>query len=208
MLSCSDPQNYCFSIWSRIIEGLMEEDQGKAKVQPKKRRRLVLFPVPYQGHINPMIQLAKVLHLKGFTVSIIHTKFNSPDPSKYPDFTFHSIPDGLAAHEASTSDITLLLEKLNFNCILPFRDCLANMLSDVKNKEPVTCLITDTNWYFTQDIADSFKLPRIAFRTSSICSFLSYQMLPLFREKRYLPKQGSILSILTYSFSTYNLLQF
>ncbi|KAL3521156.1 hypothetical protein ACH5RR_019305 [Cinchona calisaya] len=161
-------------------------------------RRLVLFPVPFQGHINPMIQLANLLHSKGFTIIIIHTKFNSPDQSKYPDFTFHIIPDGLAEEhddEASTSDITLFLKQLNFNCFVPFRECLANLLSNVENEDPISCLITDTNWYFTQDIADGFKLPRIAFRTCSICCFLAYQLLPLFREKGYLQKQDSQLEV-------------
>lgn len=169
------------------------EDQGKAKLQAKKGRRLVLFPVPLQGHINPMIQLANILHLKGFSISIIHTEFNSPDHSRYPHFTFYVIPDGLLEYEASTSDLSILIKQLNLNCVSPFRECLASLLSDV-NKEPVACLITDSIWYFTQDLANSFKLPRIVFRTTSVCSFSAFHALPIFREKGYLPKEGSFSS--------------
>ena len=158
-------------------------------MQAKKgRHRLVLFPVPLQGHINPMIHLASILHLKGFSISIIHTQFNSPDHSKYPNFTFHSIPDGLLEHQFSTSDLAALVTRLNLNCIRPFRECLASLLSD--NEEHVASLITDSIWHFTQDVADSFKLPRIVFRTTSVCSFLAFHALPHFREKGYLPKQG------------------
>ncbi|KAL3523915.1 hypothetical protein ACH5RR_016749 [Cinchona calisaya] len=172
------------------------EDHGKVKHQAKRglSRRLVLFPVPLQGHINPMIQLANILHSKGFSIIIIHTKFNSPDHSKYPHFTFHFIPDGLLEHETSTSDVPILLKQLNLNCVSPFRDCLASLLSDA-NDEPVACLIADTIWYFTQDLADSFKLPTIVFRTTSICSLLAFHALPLFHEKGYLPKEDSQLQL-------------
>jgi hypothetical protein len=151
---------------------------------------LVLFPAPLQGHINPMIQLGNVLHSKGFSIIIIHTKFNSPDHSKYPHFTFCFIPDSLSEGEASTSDITGLMKQLIINCAEPFHQCLINLLSDA-SEEPVACLITDTIWYFTQDAADRLKLPRIAFRTTSICSFLAFDALPLLREKGYLPKKGT-----------------
>lgn len=34
------------------------------------RRRVVLVPVPAQGHISPMMQLAKTLHLNGFSITV------------------------------------------------------------------------------------------------------------------------------------------
>ncbi|KAL3521155.1 hypothetical protein ACH5RR_019304 [Cinchona calisaya] len=175
----------------------MEDQVGKAKIQAKKGRRLVLFPVPLQGHINPKIQLANILHSKGFSICIIHTRFNSLDHSKYPHFSFHFIPDGLLENdEFSTSDVTVLLRQLNVNCVGPFREILASLLSDNETHElPVSCLITDSIWHFTQDVADNFKLPRIAFRTTSICSFLDFHSLPLFRQKGYLPKQDSQLEL-------------
>ncbi|CAI9091597.1 OLC1v1026669C1 [Oldenlandia corymbosa var. corymbosa] len=175
----------------------MEADLvGKAEAEldsKKLGRRLVFFPVPLQGHINPVIQLANVFHSKGFSITIIHTEFNSLDQSKYPDFTFHLIPDGLLEHEVSTSDVTVLLAKLNINCANPLRQCLDRLLQD--KGEPVACLITDTIWYFTQELADSFNLPRIAFRTTSICSFLAFYSLPIFRKLGYLPKQDSQLEV-------------
>ncbi|KAG8390061.1 hypothetical protein BUALT_Bualt01G0044200 [Buddleja alternifolia] len=47
-------------------------------------------------------------------------------------------------------------------------------------------LITDGSWYFTQAVADEFKVPRIVLRTTSVSSFLVFAALPLLRQKYYL----------------------
>ncbi|KAM3739890.1 hypothetical protein ACB098_08G056900 [Castanea mollissima] len=62
----------------------------------QRSRRLVLLPCPFQGHINPMLQLGTILHSKGFSITITHTEFNSPNPSNHPNFKFLPIPDGLS----------------------------------------------------------------------------------------------------------------
>ena len=36
-------------------------------------RRVLLFPLPFQGHINPMLQLADVLHGRGLAITVLHT---------------------------------------------------------------------------------------------------------------------------------------
>ncbi|KAK4579347.1 hypothetical protein RGQ29_029133 [Quercus rubra] len=151
-------------------------------IQQKTARRLILFPLPLQGHITPMLQLASILYTKGFSITIIHTQFNPPNPSNYPHFAFHSIPDGLLESEANTSDVIRLLTLMNVNCIKPFSDCLAKLLADV-SKDPVACLITDAMWHFTQSVAEILKIPRIVLRTSSVCSFLAFFALPHLREK-------------------------
>jgi len=157
---------------------------------------LVLFPAPLQGHINPMLQLANILHSKGFSITIIHTHFNSPTKSKHPHFTFLPISDGLSKTEASTEDIIPLLTQLNTNCVAPFRDCLAGLLAD----GPIACLITDALYHFSQSVADGFGLPRIVLRTSSISSFLVFAAMTVMKEK-YLPKQGVGSIELSFSFS-------
>ncbi|KAI8007541.1 UDP-glycosyltransferase 76B1 [Camellia lanceoleosa] len=171
----------------------------KGRESPKhesKGRRLVLFPIPLQGHMNPMLQLANILHATGFfSITIIHTHFNSPTISNYPHFTFCPIPDGLSEteSEASTSDSVALLSLLNTNCVAAFRDCLAELvLSGVEDeaKEPIACLITDAIWHFSQSVADSLEIPTIVLRTSSLSSSLAFAALPLLLEKGYLPKQG------------------
>ena len=160
--------------------------------QLRKGRRLILFPLPFQGHINPMLELANILHLKGFSVTIIQTNYNSLNPSNHPHFTFHSIHIGLSKSGTSTKDPLLLLSRLNAKSREPFQECLAMLLSDV-SKEPVACLITDSVYDFTQSVAESLKLPMIMLRTGSASSFAIYAAFPLLREKGYLPKQGELL---------------
>lgn len=166
------------------------EKQIGIQMEQRKGRRLVLFPLPLQGHINPMLQLADILHSKGFSITIIHTNFNSPNPSVHPNFTFRSIADGLLESEASTSDVVLLLKLLNAKCVEPFRDCLLKLLSDV-SEEPVSCLISDAGFYFTQAVADSLNLPRIVLRTGGLSSFIIFAAFPLLRERGYIPIQDS-----------------
>ncbi|KAJ9160236.1 hypothetical protein P3X46_025657 [Hevea brasiliensis] len=166
------------------------EKPRESRMQQRKGVTLLLFPLPLQGHINPMLQLANILYSKGFSIIIIHTKFNSPNPSKYPHFTFRSIPDGLFEHETSTADVVHLVTLLNIKCIRSFHDSLIKLLLDVK-EEPIACLITDADWYFTQAVADSMKLPRLVLRTSNISSFLVYAALPLLLEKGYIPIKDS-----------------
>jgi hypothetical protein len=93
-----------------------------------------------------MIQLANILYSKGFSITIIHTQFNPPNPAKCPHFTFHAIPDGLLEDEASTADGVIRFSVLISKCVEPFRDSLAKLLLDAVDQEPVACLITDAVW--------------------------------------------------------------
>ncbi|KAI3458626.1 hypothetical protein Pfo_015289 [Paulownia fortunei] len=166
------------------------DSQGTSILQERKQCRLVLFPLPFQGHINPMLQLANILHSRGFSISIIHTRYNCPNPSKYPFFTFHLISDGLPDIEDSTPDPVLIIKLINANCEEPFRKCLDQLFSKDGNHQ-VKCLVTDANWYFAQSVADNLRLPRIVMRTSSVCSFLAFAALSVLRERGYLSNRDS-----------------
>ncbi|GAV56822.1 UDPGT domain-containing protein [Cephalotus follicularis] len=159
-------------------------------MEPRKGRRLALFPLPLQGHINPMLQLASILHSKGFSITIIHTNFNSPNPSNYPHFTFHFINENLSECEATTTDIFALLKLLTIRCVEPFRECLSKVLSDM-SEEPIACLISDAVFPFTQAVADSLKVPRMVLRTGGASSFLVMAAFPFLRQRGYFPIQDS-----------------
>ncbi|KAK7276335.1 hypothetical protein RIF29_17474 [Crotalaria pallida] len=156
----------------------------------KNGLRLVLLPLPLQGHLNPMLQLADILHSKGFSISIIHTSFNSPNPSNYPHLIFCCIQDCLTESESSTLDPLQLVIRLNIKCVTPFREMLAKVLSDVSD-EPIACLISDALFYFTQGVANNFKLPRIVLRTTGVPSFVPFVLFPLLIERGYLPIKES-----------------
>ncbi|CAN6568895.1 unnamed protein product [Malus baccata var. baccata] len=147
-------------------------------MEQSKGRRVILFPLPFQGHINPMLELANILHAKGFSIAIISTNFNSLNPSTLnPHFTYHSIPVDLTENEASMKDPFLLLSILTAKCVEPFQRIL----------DPIACLISDPLFNFTRSVAESFKLPRIVLRTGGAASFAVYAAFPQLKEKGYLP---------------------
>lgn len=159
-------------------------------MEQSKGRRLILFALPLQGHIVPMLELANLLHFKGFSITVVSTQFNKLNPSSYPHLTFEFIDEGLTESEASTKDLVHLISVLNEKCAQPFKECLVRLLSDV-SKEPVACLITDLRFHFTQPLAKSFNLPRLLLRTGGASSLVVYIAFPHLHEKGYLPKQDS-----------------
>ncbi|CAM8944983.1 unnamed protein product [Rhodiola kirilowii] len=89
----------------------------------------VCIPYPAQGHINPMLKLAKLLHHSGFHITFVHTaynhnrllKTNGPESlDGLPDFQFETIPDGLPQSDADvTQDIPALCESTMRTCLPP-----------------------------------------------------------------------------------------
>ncbi|CAA7026724.1 unnamed protein product [Microthlaspi erraticum] len=159
--------------------------------------RVIMFPLPLQGCINPMLQLAKILHSRGFSITVIHTRFNAPKTSNHPLFTFLEIPHGLSETETRTRDFTHLLAALNRTCESPFRDCLTKLLQSAdseteEEKQKISCLIYDSGWIFTQPLAQSLNLPKFVLSTYKVSFFLDHFVLPQLRRERYLPLQGSI----------------
>ncbi|KAI7756588.1 hypothetical protein M8C21_023878 [Ambrosia artemisiifolia] len=146
-----------------------------------KRRRLVLLPTPFQGHLSPMLQLANILHSKGFPITILHTRFNSPNPTNYPHFIFIPISD-TKEEMHSLSDMgnaVRFIHYININLLGPIRECLEWLMS---KDDGVACLITDAHWFGTQSVADCLKLPWIVHRTSSISSFRAFAFPQLLRD--------------------------
>lgn len=175
-------------------------------MEQRKGQRVILFPLPLQGHLNSMLQLANLLYSKGFSITIIHTHFNSPNPEKHPSFTFPSIPDGLnnvnatqLASSAIVDDVIVLLSLLNTNYVKPFSDCLSELLfssSSINNvsdhEEPIACLINDAVWHFSQAVADHLRIPRLVILwTSSVSSFVGFTSIPFPLEKDYVPIKGA-----------------
>ncbi|CAG7911905.1 unnamed protein product [Brassica rapa] len=157
-------------------------------------RRVIMFPLPLQGCINPMIQLAKILHSRGFSITVIHTRFNAPKATSHPLFTFLEIQDGLSETETRTDDNTWLFTLLNRRCETPFRDCLTNLLGSSSDSETerISCLIHDSGWtFFTRSVAKSLKLPRLVLNTYTVSFFLNHFALPKLRREVSLLSQDS-----------------
>ncbi|XP_059626556.1 UDP-glucose iridoid glucosyltransferase-like isoform X2 [Cornus florida] len=166
-------------------------------MEEEKRRGVVLVPCPFQGHINPMLQLGTTLHSMGFSITVAHTQFNYPDPSKHPDFIFIPIQDALTDTNTLSGNLIPFIKTLNINCEVPLQECLAQMMDQNQDQHgKVVCIIYDTLMYFSEAVANHLKLPSIVLRTSDAYSSLAYRsVLRLQAEGRSVPSiiQDSVL---------------
>ncbi|RYR34645.1 hypothetical protein Ahy_A10g049617 [Arachis hypogaea] len=154
-----------------------------------KGHRLLLMPLPFQGHITPLLHLGDILYSKGFSITIIHTSFNSPDPSTHPHFTFLPIHESLSESEASSIDSLHLVDLINVRIIQPLKECLDKLMRS--KEETVSCFIADAVLHSTQSVCDGFKLRRLVLRTGGATSFVVFASIPLLRENGYFPIQES-----------------
>ncbi|XP_055833835.1 7-deoxyloganetin glucosyltransferase-like isoform X2 [Solanum dulcamara] len=147
----------------------------------------VCIPFPAQGHINPMLKLAKLLHIRGFNITFVNTDFNhrrllkSRGPNSLdglPSFRFESIPDGLPpSNEDATQDVTSLCEACKKSCLVPFRE-LVTRLNDNSNFPSITCIVSDTAMSFTQQVCEELGVPNVGFWTASGCSLWAFTQYP------------------------------
>ncbi|XP_074263061.1 7-deoxyloganetin glucosyltransferase-like [Silene latifolia] len=143
----------------------------------------ICIPCPGQGHITPMLKLAKILHSKGFHITFVHTEYNrnrflrSNGPNALdglPSFRFEAIPDGLPLTEAdSTQDVLSLCDSIDRLMLEPFKELVA-WLNEDPSVPRVSCIVSDLGMPFTLDAAEEFGVPEVMFWTASVCGLLGY----------------------------------
>ena len=165
----------------------------------------VLIPYPVQGHINPLLQLAKLLHLRGFHITYVNTEYNHKRLLKsrgqnafngFTDFSFESIPDGLTPTNGDgdvSQDIYALCKSIRKNFLQPFRELLA-ILNDSATSglvPPVTCIVSDISMSFTIQAAEELSIPNVFFSPSNACTFLTGIHLGTLLDKGLIPLKGN-----------------
>ncbi|KAL6594981.1 hypothetical protein ACP70R_048084 [Stipagrostis hirtigluma subsp. patula] len=158
---------------------------------------VVLFPLPFQGHLTPMLQLAGSLHARGLAVTVLHAAaFNAPDPARHPEFAFVPVPVAVPDEVAAATDGMAKVFALNATmdasgCV---RDALASLIQ--KPEAPrLAGLVIDAALPAAQKAAASLGLPRLVLNTGSAAClrlFCSYDML---HAKGYLPTTESNLDL-------------
>lgn len=169
-------------------------------IPPPKRPHALCIPFPAQGHINPMLKLAKILHHKGFQITFVNTEYNhnrllkSRGPTALaglPDFHFEAIPDGLPPTAAdATQDIPSICEYTPKHCLGPLLSLIKKLN---ESDSPVTCIISDGAMSFTLNAAEEFGLPEVLFWTTSACGLLAYAQYRQLVERGLTPLKGTLL---------------
>lgn len=163
-----------------------------------RKPHAVLIPAPFQGHINPLLKLAKLLHLRGFHITFVNTEYNHKRLLKsrganaldgFTDFSFETIPDGLTPLEGDgdvTQDVPSLCQSIRKKFLKPYCE-LITRLNHSANVPPVTCFVSDSLMSFTIQAAEEFALPNVILFPASACLLLSILHLRSFVEKGFTP---------------------
>lgn len=152
--------------------------------EPASRPHAVLLSFPAQGHLNPILTLAKLLHiLGGFRVTLVNTEFNhrrllrssstaaAAANNAIAGFSLTAIPDGLPAalfDADATQDIPTLCASTRRHCPAFFRTLLSTL------SPPATCVIADGSMSSSAAAAIELGIPAWLFYTHSSCGFWSY----------------------------------
>ncbi|KAM0889200.1 hypothetical protein ACQ4PT_027858 [Festuca glaucescens] len=144
----------------------------------------VCLPFPTQGHITPMMKLAKVLHCKGFHITFVSTEYNhrrlirsrgASAAEGVPGFRFAAIPEGLPSSDAdATQDPAALSYATMTACPPHFKNLLAD-LGRSAGVPPVTCVVADNLISFSVDAARELGVPCALFWTASACGYMGYR---------------------------------
>ncbi|KAG8657443.1 7-deoxyloganetin glucosyltransferase-like [Manihot esculenta] len=149
---------------------------------------VVCVPFPLQGHIIPMLKLAKLLHYKGFHVTFVNTQFNhqrilesrgSDDAlDGLPDFHFATIP---LQHPPSNCHTSLALNFLALREIcrksfLPlFRDLVTKLNDTSSSNPPVSCILSDAILNHSLELSQELNIPNVFLWNMGASGFLSFK---------------------------------
>ncbi|KAL6660411.1 hypothetical protein ACP70R_001957 [Stipagrostis hirtigluma subsp. patula] len=155
-----------------------------------QRPHAVMIPYPAQGHITPMLQLAKLLHARGFHVTFVNNHFNhrrllrSRGPAELggvPGFRFAAIDDGLPPSDAdATQDVPALCYSTMTTSLPRFKDLVASLNAEAQSAggegapPPVTCVVADSTMTFALRAARELGLRCATLWTASACGFITY----------------------------------
>nr|GMC89677.1 7-deoxyloganetin glucosyltransferase-like [Ipomoea batatas] len=170
-----------------------------------KLQHAVCLPFPAQGHVNPMLKLAILLHHRGFHITFVNTEYNHrrllrANSGRHSldgllGFQFKTIPDGLCSPQDGeegncTQDVPSLCDSTSKHCLAPFLRLLSDLNSS-PGAPPVTCVVADNIMSFGLVAAEEIGVAGVSFRPTTACSFFCNALLERFRQKGLIPLKDS-----------------
>ncbi|CAN7009083.1 unnamed protein product [Brassica oleracea var. botrytis] len=141
----------------------------------------VLFPFMAQGHMIPMVDIARLLAQRGVTITIVTTPYNA---GRFKNVLSRAIESGLPikvvhvkfpSQEAGMPEGKENIDMLDsMELMIPFFKAV-NMLEEPVQKlmeemsPPPSCLISDMCLFYTSKLAKTFNIPKILFH--GMCCF-------------------------------------
>ncbi|KAJ0973883.1 hypothetical protein J5N97_015848 [Dioscorea zingiberensis] len=149
------------------------------------RPHALLLPLPAQGHVLPLMELAHRMVSHGFTITFINTHFNharllSAMPTTYntnPSINFISIPDGLQPGD-DRYHVANLCKALITIMPLHLEEIIINMMHKQPEQDKPTCLIADQAMAWAFNVAKKNGLRTAAFWPASAATFTSIRNVP------------------------------
>ncbi|KAG5541758.1 hypothetical protein RHGRI_021551 [Rhododendron griersonianum] len=142
----------------------------------------LIVPHPGQGHTNPMLKVAKLLHQKGFYITFVVNEYVSrlflkargPNAlDGLPDFKFAPVPDGIDFGDG-VPDTVFFCDQVMKDVPLPFFKKFVDELRSSPEVPPITCILCDGHMTYPLDVAEELGVPCALFWTPSACGFLCY----------------------------------
>lgn len=160
----------------------------------------VLIPYPTAGHLNPMLELAKLLRSRGFFITFVNTEFShqqllktvgSDVMSATNNLRFETIADGVSQSDSESPDhvfrVWFLIQK---NSPAPLRDLILKLHSS-SDLPPLTCIVTNFLMNFTRGVAEQLGVPELVFWTTSACGLMASLQLGELIRRGFVPLRGT-----------------
>nr|XP_043617384.1 7-deoxyloganetic acid glucosyltransferase-like [Erigeron canadensis] len=176
-----------------------QEVHSKTPFEP----HVLLFPIPFQGPVNCFLKLAELLCVSGIHVTFLnnnhihgpllrHTQVLSRF-SRYPNFRFETIPDGLEHENPVSGDrFQEVMDAIDVVTKPLFREMIVSGSLSRRSKRPVTVMIVDGVFSFAAEVGFETSTPVLSFETiSPCCLWTSYFHLHNLIEVGHLPFKGN-----------------